>query len=365
MTFRFWSSFIFPGWQSSAKGSSAQNSGFCKSSYKLRLTKSRKLINSHEMRKNQTWVHRFSSSDLTWDYKVTKCKDNVTNHQSSTKGKKNVLMSTLPEGYPCSRWAVFEGVSCRGIGNGPSSPSPNVVGTLNPSEPLMFLWIHPSQHKCQASSCIICWSNQPCNVLNPSEPADVMLVKLCIHPNQLINIYVLAKPTSFHCSFSVQKSSISSLPLPPTCKITLNFCDKFSFLDTLSFLDKLFLFGQTFPFWTNFSFLDKLFQFWHFSVCGRYLFGEDHLFELLSWSFSTPSHFGLFNIGSQNLQQSRPEVGQCRFESYGVREEDCLAIWGDMWRHTCEKSHKCNYESSRVLFGNLRGHVKIHMWKVS
>ena len=143
------------------------------------------------MRKNQTWVHRFSSSDLTWDYKVTKCKDNVpTNYQSSTKGKKYELMSTLPEGYPCSRWAVFEGVSCRGIGNGPSSPSPNVVGTLNPSEPLMFLWIHPSQHKCQASSCIICWSNQPCNVLNPSEPADVMLVKLCIHPNQLINIYM-------------------------------------------------------------------------------------------------------------------------------------------------------------------------------
>ena len=91
---------------------------------------------------------------------------------------------------------------------------------------------------------------------------------------------MLVQPTSFHCSFSMQLWSIWSLPFSPTWWLAEKFI--FSFV------------------WHTFL----------FCVFGKCVLGEDHLFELLCQNFSTFSHFWFFNIGSQNLQQSRPEVSQ-------------------------------------------------------
>ena len=128
------SSLIFPGSQSSAKGSSAQNSGFCKSSYKLRLTKSRKLINSLKWEKlkpecivslHQIWpgITRWQSAKIMFQRTIS-------------QAPKERSMSWC---QPCQKdiLVVGEQFSKVNLVGGPETghPLPHLM--------LLQLWIHP------------------------------------------------------------------------------------------------------------------------------------------------------------------------------------------------------------------------------
>ena len=142
---------------------------------------------------------------------------------------------------------------------------------------------------------------------------------------------MLVKPTSFHCSFSVQNSSISSLPFPPTCKFTL------------PFLWHHFPFLTHFPFWTNFSFLTN------FSNFDPFLFADNIFVGGRSpvWAplLNLLHPFPLWTLQHRIAKPSAVETWSQPVQIWIIwskRRRLFGNLRGHVKSHTCEKSHKCN-----------------------
>ena len=186
---------------------------------------------------------------------------------------------------------------------------------------------------------IICWSNQPCNVLNPSEPADVMLVKLCIHPNQLINIYMCWSNQPLSTVRSLCRSLPSHLcPYLPPAKLLLIFVTNFPF-------------WTHFHFWTNFPFLDKLFQFWHFfRLWTIFIRGRSPVWAS---SLLCPENWGRSPVWAPLLKLLHP------FPLWTLQHRIAKPSAVETWSRPVQIW--IIWSERRRLFGNLRGHVKTHM----